>query len=1018
MKRTIRTLLLTLCTMLFAVCAAFAAACNVFTLDLKSPERPFRVGDSVNCYDFIDREIGVEYTFEVQKDGTDENGAAYEKETVSAQTYYVGTAGKYTLFCTAKKGSLTATDSVVFEVKEIEPFLLHYGTLKLPLASKYSNSMLIRRMSPVVLSETASEQYFTQVTVYKDFGENSETYDLTNGNVCRYYDGSKHLFMDEGKYIYHFVVENAGGKKEKDIPVEVREDFTAMSELTKYTLSYDEGTMTVTWDEVEKASYYRVRVDEQIVTVKEGRTLNIQPYFVEEFQYFQLEVAAIAADEERIGKIVGEYVCVAPTGYEDVVLSEQITIDKATRTATMPTVEVWGRSESHVDEYAKEYVAFAGEYGVGTYVDFEFTGNNMPTVRFFANDIDCYLTDWEKRDTTTNGLILMSGYQSQGSGSINGDQLNSYRIYGPNGLVQGYLDSKSANMLANLSYSDYPLLSMQGRMDNPLTQFKYTVGTRQDGGDNTLIAHIMLSTKVDGAWVQAYNLEIDTNLSVEEFEAGHIVAIAPIVKETTTSFAFSKPYEYQTNAPESMYRYNTEFLSDTSVVMNTRVAYSRNIHDIYGEQDAYVAFKEDYGVGHFVDISFKGNNLPNVRFFANKVNGYIANVADTVAADNTGLLFSSGLATRSTNSNYTSAYYVAPNMITTRYDLINSFNALNIGYWMPYLTQAKLAEDENAEYKYTVGTLRDTDGTVLAIAYLYKKNGAAWEIVGNTAFDTDKTVEAWETSGKKIVIVAPIKGVGKSEFTFTQPYTKQATDSDLVGQRAVWDEEGNVVLQSKYVSNSSTANIDANEQDASYIAYTGDYGVGTYLDFEFKGNNMPQVRFFASSVDGLITKYEDDTEDVKTWQYSADTSGLLFTNGCVNGQHAVEHSQNQFFRVYYDMLSNGWLGWPPSDAGGGYVFEYPADKSVLSTLGMRDFAANPDVDFKVTVGTYQDTDGTTMIHLIVKAKVNGLWKLVSEQTYDTGIAATDYGTGSIVVLSAMKGANETTVFKCSGPYQK
>ena len=144
----------------------------------------------------------------------------------------------------------------------------------------------------------------------------------------------------------------------------------------------------------------------------------------------------------------------------------------------------------------------------------------------------------------------------------------------------------------------------------------------------------------------------------------------------------------------------------------------------------------------------------------------------------------------------------------------------------------------------------------------------------------------------------------------------------------------------------------------------------------------------------------------------------MFTNGCVNGQHDVTHGQNAYFRVYFDMMSNGWLGWPPSDPNGGYVFEAPEDTSLLTTLGMKALAENPNTKFKYTVGTYQDTDGTAIVHIIVKAEVDGVWKLVSEQTHDTGKAASDYTAGSIVVLSAMKGSGETTAFKCSGPYKK
>lgn len=1022
MKKAFRKILILLCSVLFVMCTAFAVACGArFTIDLKEPTRPYRVGDSVNCYDFVTRQADVVYEFSV----TDTTG---EKAVVKGQTYYVATAGTYTLDCKATKGTDTAEDSVLFEVKETQPFVAQYGTVDIALGSRLTNSMLLRRMNLITLSETVYEQYVTSVQVFKDFGTESVTYAFTEGGSHRYYDNGYHLFLDEGKYIYHYVIENAGGIKERDVIVEVRENFLQMREIENKVV-YDETTKTVTWLPVENATYYRVKVDEKIVDVPTGTSLDISSHFVGDFQYFQLEVAVVDKDERRLGKLVGPYVQTSPAGFESVVLSAGSTVNQDTRTVTMSTDKIWGRAKSHVDETEKEYVSFYGNYGVGTYVDFTFKGNNMPIVRFFANDIDGYLTNWADGDSTTNGVVFMGGFDSYGGG-VHAPQLKNYRVYGPNALVNGYLDNAAAEMRVKLAYDEFPLLTMQGLMDNEYTEFKYTVGTYEDAEDHSVIAHIMLSQKTEGAWVEVYNNEFDLKIQASECKAGNIVAISPIKSDSAT-FTFSQPYEYEKQAEPSanMYSFNTTYLADNKVLMRTKAPSSRTVDSIDAQQNAYIAFKGDYGVGTYLDFEFKGNNLPSVRFFANKVNGNFTNAEAAGTAGNLGLLFMSGLATQETlgkenpKYNHTKLFYIAPNMLTHRFDLTKAIGAVAPSYTQPAYTMNSLKSDENAEYKYTAGTFRDDDGTVVAVCYLYKKVNNAWTIVANTAWDTDRAVEEWEAIGGNIVVLGSVKGYGTTTFTFSQPYQKTATDSDLVGNRAVWDNDGNVTLYSKKIINSSKENIDKGEHDTSFIAYTGDYGVGTYLDFEFTGNNMPQVRFFANSVDGLITKYEDDApatdekDEIKTWQYSLNTKGLLFTNGCVSNQDPIDNYQNTFLRVYYDMLSNGWHGYPASDPNGGCRID-PTDKTFMEKLGMSEFVKKADTEFKYTVGTYADTDGTTMVHVILQAKIDGVWTEICNETQDTNKPTTDYGAGSIVILSAMKGANETTVFKCSRPYVK
>ena len=77
---------------------------------------------------------------------------------------------------------------------------------------------------------------------------------------------------------------------------------------------------------------------------------------------------------------------VAPVTYKGVQLTEDgelQTTKKLPAGTSAYEASVWSRYYN--------YIAFTGDYGVGTYLDFEFTGDRMPQVMFFSNLVYCFL---------------------------------------------------------------------------------------------------------------------------------------------------------------------------------------------------------------------------------------------------------------------------------------------------------------------------------------------------------------------------------------------------------------------------------------------------------------------------------------------------------------------------------------------------------------------------------------------------------------------------------------------------
>lgn len=567
----ILAVLLTFSTLTFFGCSGGSS----IEVSLKKPEHSFYEGDNLNCYSFVKIEQGVEYEFYIQ-----EKSKNSERVKVNGQSFRVDKVGDYTLTCEAKKGNAKGSASVDFNVKVVEPLLIHYGTVSLPLGLKAKESLLLYRFGALVFSDAQCESHLESVKVYKDFGEQFEEYQLGEDANNRYYDGSFHYLKDEGLYVYKLAVENAGGRSSKDVKVEVREDFKTITPLTDYKAEFNSQTGIITWDAIPKAEFYRVRVGSNVVTVSEGTSLDITQYIYDSI-VDAVEIAAVNSDNTRFGKIVSEEDFL-PAEYKGLKFSLDAKIDFNNRVATLSGPLTEGRAPSHLDKKENDYIALMNNYGVGTYIDFEFTGNNMPIVRLFANQAHGFLTHNTKDDN--GGILLMSGITCNNTSgmSVHNSQLDNFRIFGDviyNGYfsenltdtqIQTFAPVKNEkfynqkkqygtipvynkpdytgwyvqpHLVTYTSTQDngiYKYLTQEGRNAEPDTKFKYTVGTYASDQDKIVINIIMYKDNA-GAWDKLFEIAYDTELTLDTYDPSGIVMIAPFVGKTV-SFKFSEPY--------------------------------------------------------------------------------------------------------------------------------------------------------------------------------------------------------------------------------------------------------------------------------------------------------------------------------------------------------------------------------------------------------------------------------------------------------------------------------------------
>ncbi len=262
-----------------------------------------------------------------------------------------------------------------------------------------------------------------------------------------------------------------------------------------------------------------------------------------------------------------------------------------------------------------------------------------------------------------------------------------------------------------------------------------------------------------------------------------------------------------------------------------------------------------------------------------------------------------------------------------------------------------------------------------------------------------------------------------------------------------------VSLRGGYFNNSSANTEQKNSSDTSrtamgYVAFDKDYVLdekGTYVDIYFTGNNMPNVEFFATEINGL---FMDD------YGYNTDGNGFIVSNGlsAANGS-ATNTSYRWGYSAYRGYFNYGvspyterWTGaedWnlgaiAPSDGSvsvrdnknGNDVNLTYSNFSSYSLANLQSTTQN----YRYTVGMYKDTAGYVWISSSLykidgetetlfatwtsKVSLAGKADAITKHKLETG----EVISGKIVIHAAAKGVDSqyaalTNEFTCGMPYE-
>lgn len=224
------------------------------------------------------------------------------------------------------------------------------------------------------------------------------------------------------------------------------------------------------------------------------------------------------------------------------------TVNYETKNVTLTGGGVKSGSYTDISAFDNSYFAMTEQFGLGTGVDFYFTGNNMPQLCFFADTLSGNMTDGGGR-----GLLLMNGL-SKTDGSY-------VPLYNEGYDANGWYIIAGMNKLDNKSQHCYAG-SRDKLLDSTFTanvlevgvNYKYTVLLVDNTQNNTWYVVLKLFTIENGSETQVgssqwINLGDTGTINVETVAnmrniSGYIVCYAG-VKGTgnDTTFTYSNPYQ-------------------------------------------------------------------------------------------------------------------------------------------------------------------------------------------------------------------------------------------------------------------------------------------------------------------------------------------------------------------------------------------------------------------------------------------------------------------------------------------
>ena len=264
-------------------------------------------------------------------------------------------------------------------------------------------------------------------------------------------------------------------------------------------------------------------------------------------------------------------------------------------------------------------------------------------------------------------------------------------------------------------------------------------------------------------------------------------------------------------------------------------------------------------------------------------------------------------------------------------------------------------------------------------------------------------------------------GERKTEFTFTDT-VNVATVNTLVSQGATYNEKGEIVLTGVDYANNfqGTHKLVSN----SYVGFEGLYGLNTYIDIYYTGDNFPYVTFFADQVDGILNSYDknghDDLVNKVHTEEGLNRAGITFMcGGRTYSSDKANANQNSASTLYvfgpYRYDDNFYKAFGNANHNGLKHSTVDKTKEYKLTVGVIDDPKSGNIAIDYTLWSKNGEEYSTKVYSYVCYTYN---TTVAKMKSVLGLGETDELKGKIILYAGIRGEGVNTTFSYSMPYTK
>ena len=580
-------------------------------------------------------------------------------------------------------------------------------------------------------------------------------------------------------------------------------------------------------------------------------------------------------------------------------------------------------------------VSFNGDYGIGDYAVFDFTGGNMPIIAFFQDENATTPFNLTKTvSTETKGLVFVNGmYMPNGSiYGAGGALANRMSVLGPYGAVSIEADTAGVQLRHTISNGQWPGAQ---NLANTSNHYRMIIGYSAGSTTSYTVRACVYNLDTGAAYefsesagTKAYS---DITLP-EDYFSGKIALYSQFGKTTTLDKIYPVQEDTTFDAVKAKYcNTYTEWMQENGVSAanysslgeDQKIVLSASTHNgaetvpahntnVTETTMSYVAFNGDYGINDYAVFEFTGGNMPTVAFFQDSSATTPFNHARTASTATKGLVFINGMYLPN------GSIYGASGALANRLSVMGPYGLANIdddvaGVQYRHTIANGVScgagnlASSTAHYRMIIGfSAGSTTGYTIRVWVLNLDDGTEYEFSESAGTKTYNGVTLPDDyfSGKialygqfgktttldKVYAIEEDTTFGrvKGKYAYQAPVEEPETPEVPVDTRPEWMQEANVSADNyqsvsedgQVVLNASTHNgavsegahsTNVTESDMSYVSFDGNYGVGDYAVFDFTGNNMPIIAFFQDE-DATTPFNHARTADLEN-------KGLVFTNG-------------------------------------------------------------------------------------------------------------------------------------------